>query len=157
MHKVDLKRNEIEELHAEAFEDIQIYRHLDLSNNSIVSLEPATFNNSHIREIRFNFNKLSTIRYGVFNGTKINRLWFRNNEISHLEEECFFDMPFIYSIDLSNNRLTKFRKYRFRNNSNLRYVCLAGNPVEKDVNVTNFTEEIPHLTSFTRLRVYYVI
>lgn len=152
-----MKRNELEELHTGAFADIEVYRFLELSNNSLKYLEPGVFNNSRISEIRFNFNKLTTVRYGVFNGTKINALCFRNNKISHLEEECFFDMPYVYSIDLTNNRLTKFRKYRFRNNRNLSFVCLIGNPVVNEVNTTAFKDEIPVLTSFTNFSLNYVL
>lgn len=147
---LDLKNNDLEELQTSVFANIGIWKYLDLSNNSLINLQPGAFANSTLTEIRLGQNKLQSVKIGIFNGTKINILDLQDNEISNLEEECFYDMHQISSIDLRNNKITKFRKYRFNDLQNLRFIWLEGNPVMNDIEVSNFKDEIPNLTSFKK-------
>lgn len=152
---LNIKNNELDELLEGTFANMNVWRFLDISNNTIASLESDVFKNSTFTHVILNDNKLSTIKNGVFNGTKMHVLDIKNNEITALEDQCFHNLPYTYHIDLRDNKLQDVYKKSFKDVRNLHFIYLEGNPAMNTTDFQDFKTVVPYLISFKHLSPKY--
>ncbi|XP_078078659.1 tsukushi [Mustelus asterias] len=126
---LDISYNEITSMSSSTFSKLRYLEALNLSHNSLEVLEEGIFANLPLGEIDLSANKLRKINLDTFTSKghgKPLSVDFSDNLISAVVRSLDKNVPNIYSLDLSGNRLTDVPT-RYLSNVPLRYLSLGRN------------------------------
>lgn len=122
-----------------AFVGLKWLKELDLSNNSIVAIDPFIFSDNKVLEmVNFSGNpiqKLDSFQFTALPNLK--SLDFRNCALRTVEDEAFSNLLFLETLNLKNNQLTTLPKGVFTWLRNLKTLDLHDNPWRCDCDVQN--------------------
>lgn len=104
---------------------------LELINDKISEIEVGAFKALGQTKVHLDFNKLTVIKYGVFNGLDIVSLSATENEIRYIESGAFSDMPHLETILLSLNKIKKWDGEWFLNTPRLGIINFSFNEIEE--------------------------
>ncbi|XP_043929291.1 tsukushi [Protopterus annectens] len=144
---LDLSYNQITEFEANTFSKLRYLESLDLSHNSLQSLQDGSFSNPSLEDIDISNNRLQEINLNIFmpkiHGKPIN-IDLSNNEIRSVVNGLNENIPFIQGFNLSGNRLTSVPNLK---GFLLRYLSLDNNPITKiEENAFSGMVELTHLS-----------
>lgn len=107
LNTLELKRNQIEKLHATSLRLPASLISLDLSENKIREIEPSTFQyGKHLKSLSLAYNQLKTVQYGTFQElTALSSLDLSNNMITYLDSKLFMDLKTLDVLNLRSNGL----------------------------------------------------
>ncbi|KAK9700449.1 Leucine rich repeat [Popillia japonica] len=106
-------------------------RHLDLSHNSIVSLE-GSFSSETLIELILSYNKVDYINYGFFTNMKtLKVLDLSHNNFQKLDAQMFKGLSELTSLDLSYNKLVNLPDNIFQPLTHLQSLNLGYNDLGK--------------------------
>ena len=117
---LDMSRNQLQVLHAEAFHGLSFHYHgiLDMSQNKLQELHADAFHGltfGHIGILNISHNQLQVLPPKVFDGLTLNRLYLQNNDLSQLHAETFRGLTFGQNgiLDMSQNKLQELHADAF--------------------------------------------
>ena len=102
-------RNQLSELHAELFNDLQSLELLSFWENRVVKLPNDIFKGlSHLRALFLSINQLTQLDINAFNGlSNVFHLTLSNNRLTHLPYNIFKGTVNLAFLDLSANKLNE--------------------------------------------------
>ncbi|XP_035788102.1 P-granule-associated novel protein 1-like [Anopheles albimanus] len=105
---------------------------LNLTSLQIRDIERDAFERGvELRELQMDFNNISRLESGVFNGLRwLDLLTIEDNTLSHLHVDVFSSNARLMIVSLSRNNLTRIEDDTFRNNRELRVVHASRNSIE---------------------------
>ncbi|XP_072023507.1 uncharacterized protein [Amphiura filiformis] len=142
-----------EKVQIDLFDQLMKLEILDLSNNSIDSLESGVFRDCyHLKEVYLYDNKLQVIQSDLFNGLtkleilslyengieslpsgvfrdlhQLQELWLYDNKLKVIQSDLFNSLKKLEILDLSNNNYESLPSGVFRDLHELRLLYLYGN------------------------------
>ena len=130
--KLNLSRNDIEEINAFTFTGLINLQSLDISNNRIRGLQEKTFaNNYNLKHLYLKGNFIQTIHPGAFtNLSNIVSLSLRGQYLVTLSTRTFMGLSNLQDLDISMNRLGTLEKGVFDYMENVQRLNIAGNVIE---------------------------
>lgn len=130
LHKLFVRNNSIEEVHARALQGLHILIELDLSHNSIRHLQPGTFAGLvKLRTVILNNNRIDRLEDRLFESLEhLHKIEFKNNQIHRVGLNVFVNLPALQSINLDLNRLSLLRRETFAKLDRLKDLSLTENP-----------------------------
>ncbi|XP_065171709.1 carboxypeptidase N subunit 2-like [Atheta coriaria] len=124
LHTLNLEENDLPELQAGDFSDLQLSI-LGLSDNNISSIEAQTFANSSIDSIDLSHNRLSEIPARTLDDALLTQLSLADNQIARIAERAF--SVGLVRLDLSGNRIRDVPLTIFENLFALRHLNVSRN------------------------------
>jgi Leucine-rich repeat (LRR) protein len=133
LHSFNLSGNNIGNITKFAFVGFVELMDLDLSRNSLSSIDSKAFENTlNMRVLRLANNRLTEIHPSTFSSfSQLRHLDLSNNSISTIDGVTFFGCADLEWLSLANNRLTALHSPIFQNQSNLSYLDVSGNLITK--------------------------
>nr|XP_058944580.1 uncharacterized protein LOC131772642 isoform X3 [Pocillopora verrucosa] len=157
VREMSLRENQIEQLPAEVFQNLNVLYALDLSfNNKLSSIPDGAFSGLKQLEVLFlHFNNISKISSLTFAGLRnLRMLMLVNNSLASLPEKAFAEMSLSF-LFLHGNRIKNIDANAFRGLTDLRLVTLFENPALMSLprNVFNgLTENVTLVVSCKTLK-----
>lgn len=144
---LDLSHNQITEFPANTFSKLKYLESLDISRNSLQSLQEGSFSNPSLEDIDVSNNRLQEINLNIFM-TKLHRkpinIDLSNNRIHTIFNGLSENIPCIQGFNLSGNRLTSVPHLQ---GFLLRYLNIDNNPIAKiEENAFLGMVELTHLS-----------
>ncbi|XP_017878668.1 amphoterin-induced protein 1 [Ceratina calcarata] len=142
LHKLVLRKCEIESIHTDAFNGLKLVIEIDLSANYIRTLYPGTFEETQrLRVLLLNENKLKVLENGLFRDlTYLQKVTLSNNELERIEERTFRDLPDLRMLTLDGNNLTMLRLQSFDSLPKLGSLELKNNPWNCNCRLKSFRD-----------------
>lgn len=130
LHKIYMKNCQIDTIHKNAFNGLAVLIELDLSNNSIVTLDPVIFTDLvRLRILILNNNSIKVLPQNIFlNLPFLIRVEIKNNNLKVIEPFAFNNVSSLNAIQMDNNNLSVLSKDIFTNLSKLIELTLSSNP-----------------------------
>ncbi|XP_076179142.1 leucine-rich repeat, immunoglobulin-like domain-containing kekkon 5 protein [Ptiloglossa arizonensis] len=130
LHKLVLRKCEIESIHTDAFNGLKIVIEIDLSANNIRTLYPGTFEETQrLRVLLLNDNKLKILENGLFRDlVYLQKVMLSNNELERIEEKTFRNLPGLQLLTLDGNNLSSLKMLSFDSLPKLGSLELHNNP-----------------------------
>lgn len=104
---------------------------LELINSNISEIEAGAFQDLGQSKVRLDFNKLTVIKCGVFNGLDIVSLSVTENEIRYIESGAFSDMVRLETILLGFNKIKEWNGDWFLNTPRLGMINFSFNEIKE--------------------------
>lgn len=147
LQKLDLGYNQIDQLQPDQFSNLRKLRVLNLSHNRLRSLPREIFLNTRVEYLDLSHNYLSMWPVNAFSdiGFTLRSVQITSNLIEYLEPNMFLNTQFIYSLNISKNKLVVIPDNTFTYLNNLTHLDLSHNPL-----VTTNLKEIFHHTPCLR-------
>lgn len=138
-----LEKNDLEEIHNDAFAGLIELKSLSLSRNKLTQVNPLWFKDlEQLIVLEFTNNKLKSLDGAVFARLKIlKKLYVQHNEIEKLEENVFKDNSRLRFMNFSHNKLKEIPDKVFSKIMRLRDLNLREN-VCIDMSFFNQTLEV---------------
>ncbi|XP_064607090.1 leucine-rich repeat neuronal protein 1-like [Liolophura sinensis] len=134
MEILDLSFNSLHSIeHQDAFAGLNHLHKLFLTGNQLTSLGKDWLNGMvHLQELHLNQNQISDISEGSVNVLKdLKQLVLSDNFLKALPENVFKGLGNLYLLDISKNNLTKIPTRTFQQLSNRTELVLNGNPIRR--------------------------
>lgn len=130
LHRLVLRKCEIESIHTDAFNGLKIVIEIDLSANNIRTLYPGTFEETQrLRVLSLNENKLKVLENGLFHDlVYLQKVVLSNNELERVEEKTFRNLPGLQLLALDGNNLSSLKVQSFESLPKLGSLELHNNP-----------------------------
>uniref|UniRef100_A0A4W3JF26 Tsukushi small leucine rich proteoglycan homolog (Xenopus laevis) n=1 Tax=Callorhinchus milii TaxID=7868 RepID=A0A4W3JF26_CALMI len=129
---LDLSHNGISQLSPDTFSKLRYLEALNLSHNSLETLENGIFSNLPLGEVDLSHNRLRQVNLDAFSSSRGHgkplTVNLSANHISWLGWNLDRATPNIYTLDLSGNRLDRVPT-AWLARVPLRWLSLAGNPI----------------------------
>lgn len=144
LQKAYLKECEIEDLHKDAFNGLEILIELDLSGNKIKTLHPGVFiNNIKLRILILNRNPIQKIADRVFtNLSFLQTVEINDCQIAQISHKAFVNVSNLLTLRLAGNNLTNMKPDTLKAMDNLKSLELHNNPWRCDCHLKTFWEWI---------------
>ena len=117
--------------------------YISFISNEIESFPADTFQNyTQLERLDMGYNSISKINR--FYSKSINLLNLYLNQITHVSEDAFRDIPLLTHIDLSNNAITRLSSRTFEHLHQIKDIYIHNNPLHCDCNLKwfyNVTQE----------------
>ncbi|EDV96683.1 peroxidasin [Drosophila grimshawi] len=128
---LDLRFNRIEELPANAFNELGQLTTLFLDENELAYVHENAFKGlSSLRFLYLHKNRLSRLPASVFQQLpRLETLFLEDNDIWQLPPGLFDNLPHLYSLSLRNNKLTSLPLDMFNKLHSLKRLRLDANPI----------------------------
>lgn len=85
------------------------YNTLILNDLNISKISPEAFGRQNLFKLELSGNKLTEIELGVFNSlTKLQNIDMSFNNLKSLRPNCFMGLPYLETLNVSNNELNEF-------------------------------------------------
>lgn len=148
LQKLELNNNHINQLQTDQFADLRNLRVLNLAHNRIRSLPREIFVHTRIEYLDLSNNQLTLWPANSLSdiGFTLRNVRMAANEIEYLEPNMFINTQYVYTLDLSKNKLVVIPDNTFSYLSNLTNLDLSNNPL-----VTANLEQIFHHTPMLRV------
>lgn len=139
---LNLSRNQIREIHFDAFDGLDSLENLNLAHNELNEIEDDIFqwNPVHLKTLDLSYNKFEFIQHFVFYDlTEIQEINLSYNDLFFVHPHAFDELKRLRTINLSHNKLTEFKSKWFSSiiDDNLQEVMLDGNPWSCDCDLEN--------------------
>ncbi|XP_051174973.1 leucine-rich repeat-containing protein 24-like [Leptopilina boulardi] len=107
LQKVFLRNAKIQQIHADAFKEMRILVEVDISDNSITSLDPNTFfGNERLKTVILSGNPLGTLKSYQFPTLKhMRNLELQRCSLKEIHKLAFVKLDGLESLNLDNNLL----------------------------------------------------
>lgn len=130
LHKLVLRKCEIETIHTDAFNGLKIVIEIDLSANNIRTLYPGTFEETQrLRVLLLNENKLKVLENGLFRDlVYLQKVMLSSNKLERIEEKAFRNLPGLQLLTLDRNNLSSLKVQSFESLPKLGSLELHNNP-----------------------------
>lgn len=146
LSKLSLAYNEIEEIPADAFEELTFLTELDLTNNRISDLTAEPFSNlTNLETLRLNHNYIKNLNGAVNNLQNLKHLYLRGNQIENIDVESLKIIIHLETFDVSWNHLEKLKPMMLSRH----WDHLGGNSVCKILMSDNHITSVPNATSWS--------
>ncbi|GLG96159.1 Peroxidasin, partial [Gryllus bimaculatus] len=144
LHKVYMRECDIEELHKDALNGLEILIEIDLSGNKIKTLHPGVFShNGRLRIIILNRNPIQKVMNRVFsNLTFLQTVEMNDCQIAHVAHEAFVKVGNLQTLRLAGNNLTNMKPDTLRRMDRLKSLELHNNPWNCDCHLKTFWDWI---------------
>lgn len=148
LQKLELNNNHISQLQIDQFTDLRNLRVLNLAHNKLRSLPREIFLHTRIEYLDLSHNQLTMWPANTLSdiGFTLRSVHIAANEIEYLEPNMFLNTQYVYTLDLSQNKLVVIPDNTFSFLSNLTNLDLSNNPL-----VTANLEQIFHHTPMIRI------
>lgn len=142
LHKLIARGCSIEQVDKDAFRGLEILIELDLSDNNIHVLHPATFRDPfRLRKIYLNRNPIQRLQNGLFsNMSFLQMVEFNGCLISHIEPKTFFNITKLNSLELSGNQLVNIKSEVLNSVPSLMNLEIMNNPWRCDCKLRPFRD-----------------
>jgi Leucine-rich repeat (LRR) protein len=132
LFKLRLGQNKIN-LETSTFQNLIDLEKLDLSYNYIERADYSNIfaYNKNLRILNISHNSLSSLNNQSFNGLNLTELHLRNCQISYLTEELFNGLVNLTGLYLSDNKIMSLPDGIFQNITNLKYLNISHNQISK--------------------------
>ncbi|XP_042227516.1 leucine-rich repeat neuronal protein 2-like [Homarus americanus] len=129
LQQLTMYGTEIHSLDINSLRWYQDLRHVNLSKNMIMQVEPNTFENQlHLEELHLAQNNITNVTDTMFNGLyNLIVLSLRGNVIKSLDGGVFVHLKHLRDLDLSENQIEKLHDQALVGLSNLRILHLRDN------------------------------
>lgn len=126
--RLDLSKNDLNNLPNDSFRFMPQLRVLDLSINVIEKIEPTAFNNlQQLQELNLSNNRLTRISVEFGRLFSLKKLDLEENQISTIHDNAFRDLKNLETLDLADNDLLHLPLRLFTSLKNLHFLDIAGN------------------------------
>lgn len=144
LHKLIARGCSIELVDKDAFRGLQILIELDLSDNNIHVLHPATFRDPfRLRRIHLNRNPIQRLQNGLFsNMSFLQAVEFNGCLISQIEPKTFYNVTKFNSLELSGNKLVNVKSEVLDSVPSLMNLEIANNPWRCDCKLRPFRNSV---------------
>lgn len=131
LQSLNLSSNHITDIEKLSFSGLTELEVLDLSRNNIFSIDAEAFHSTqNLSIVRLANNRLTEINETVFSPLILLKyLDLSNNKISSIQKEMFHRNTGLEWLSLTNNRLTAIDPSTFQQQSNLSYLDLSRNKI----------------------------
>lgn len=148
LQKLELNNNHINQLQSDQFSDLRNLRILNLAHNRLRSLPREIFVHTRIEYLDLSNNQLTLWPANSLSdiGFTLRNVHMAYNEIEFLEANMFINTQYVYTLDISRNKLSVIPDNTFSYLSNLTNLDLSNNPL-----VTANLEQIFHHTPMLRV------
>lgn len=142
LHKLIARGCSIEQVDKDAFRGLEILIELDLSDNNIHVLHPATFRDPfRLRKIYLNRNPIQRLQNGLFsNMSFLQMIEFNGCLLSHIDTKTFFNTTKLNSLELSGNQLVNIKPEVLNSVPSLSYLVIINNPWRCDCKLRPFRD-----------------
>lgn len=130
LHKIFLKNCTLQEIHRDAFKDLNLLIELDLSNNLLKVLDVGLFTDLiRLRTFTAAYNQIEQLDDNLFvNMTFLAKIEMQHNRLHFVGLRTFVNVPTMKEIDLQSNQLSVLKEDTFRDLVNLNGLTLYDNP-----------------------------
>lgn len=148
LHKLIMRSCSIEQVDKDAFRGLKVLIELDLSDNNIHTLHPATFHDPfRLRKIYLNRNKVQRLQNGLFSDLSfLQSVEFSGCLIAEIEPKAFHNLTKLSSLDLNDNQLNNVKSEVLFSIPNLLNLGIANNPWKCDCKLRPFRDLVGNLT-----------
>lgn len=131
LQRLELNNNHISQLQIDQFTDLRNLRVLNLSHNRLRSLPREIFLHTRIEYLNLAYNQLTIWPSNSLSdvGFTLRNVDIASNEIEYLEPNMFINTQYIYSLNLSRNKLVVIPDNTFSFLHNLTNLDLSNNPL----------------------------
>lgn len=136
--KLDLSKQNINQINNNAFSTMKSLVHLNLSANHIGLVENASFANTTIKVLDLSYNLVPNLDFLQNSLTNLTELYINNNVITVVPKNCFINQTKLETLDLSMNRITTIEKYGLPL-INLQYLKIFGNRLKGGIDKNVFS------------------
>ncbi|XP_031838635.1 leucine-rich repeat, immunoglobulin-like domain-containing kekkon 5 protein isoform X2 [Nomia melanderi] len=142
LHKLVLRKCDIESIHTDAFNGLKIVIEIDLSANHIKTLYPGTFNETQrLRVLLLNDNKLKVLEKDLFRDLHyLQKVILSNNELERIDEKTFRNLPGLQLVTLNGNNLRTLKVQSFEFLPKLGSLELQNNPWDCNCHLKKFRD-----------------
>nr|AGJ51136.1 variable lymphocyte receptor C [Petromyzon marinus] len=128
--RLDLKFNQLANIHAKAFQGLTQLTILVLQNNALQSLPAGVFDQlTELGTLWLSNNQLKSLPSGVFDRlTKLKELWLNSNQLQSIPEGIFKTLTNLQTLDLRNNELQSVPNGAFDSLGKLEVLNINNNP-----------------------------
>lgn len=142
IHKLIVRACSVELVDKDAFRGLEILIELDLSDNNIHTLHPATFRDPfRLRKIYLNHNPVQRLQNGLFsNMSFLQAVEFNGCLISQIDPKTFHNLTKFHSLDLSSNKLVNVKSEILYSLPILSNLFIANNPWRCDCKLRPFRD-----------------
>ncbi|RMZ94744.1 Leucine-rich repeat-containing egg-6, partial [Brachionus plicatilis] len=132
LSNLQLSRNFLEHLTADALQHLPLLTHLDLSHNKIKTMANNTFDSvKELSLLDLSFNKIEFLQVDLFsNLKKLQKLFLQSNSIRVVDFSVFNNQKLLYVLDLSGNQIERMDLDKASNFTNLQLLRLSENRLE---------------------------
>lgn len=111
LHRIRMRHCQIEDIHKDAFEGLQILIDLDLSDNRIHTVHPDTFrHNVRLRVITMHHNPMVTLDDGLFaNLVHLQTVDLHDCQLARISPKAFFNASSLHTLILNRNNLSHMK------------------------------------------------
>jgi len=129
LDELDLSANKINKIAADAFKRNGYLRRLDLSENQVITLQPATFSPFRkFEELIISSNPIQLpLNKPFIKSESLKRLIMANCNIADIYKETFNELKSIEAINLNDNRIEKIEVTTFALNPKLKSLFIENN------------------------------
>ncbi|XP_055321030.1 leucine-rich repeat-containing protein 24-like isoform X2 [Sitodiplosis mosellana] len=140
LQRIYLKKSGVASVHRDAFKNLKILVEIDLSENSIETLDKNTFNgNDRLRILYLNGNPLKMLMAYQFPVLPhLRSLDLHNCQINSIDPLAFANLELLELLNLKNNLLENLAEPVFQYMRNLKTLQLEGNPWRCDCHLRHF-------------------
>lgn len=140
LHSLIARSCSIELVDKDAFRGLEILIELDLSDNNIHVLNPATFRDPfRLRKIYLNHNHIQRLQNGLFsNMSFLQTVEFNGCLITHIEPSTFYNVTKLNSLELNSNQLTNIKSEVLYSIPSLMNLGITNNPWRCDCKLRPF-------------------
>lgn len=142
LHKVVLRDCGLETIHTAAFNGLKIIIEIDLSSNSIHTLQPGTFSETvKLRVLLLNQNQLRSLENNLFfNLTHLQKVLLSDNKLEYIGERTFQDLPALQSLSLDGNNFRTLQLQSFESLPKISSLELRNNPWNCNCELKSFRD-----------------
>ncbi|XP_031633562.1 leucine-rich repeat-containing protein 24-like [Contarinia nasturtii] len=140
LQRIYLKKSGVTSVHRDAFKNLKILVEIDLSENSIETLDKNTFNgNDRLRILYLNGNPLKMLMAYQFPVLPhLRSLDLHNCQINSIDPLAFANLELLELLNLKNNLLENLVEPVFQYMQKLKTLQLEGNPWRCDCHLRHF-------------------
>lgn len=131
LQKLDLSHNHIDQLQIEQFSNVRNLRILNLSHNRLKALPREVFVNTRIEYLNVEHNFLTRWPSVAISdiGFTLRSIHVGHNHLEHLDATMFMNTQFMYTLNLTHNKINVIPDNTFTFLNNLTALDLSHNPI----------------------------
>lgn len=150
LHKLIARSCSIELVDKDAFRGLEILIELDLSDNNIHVLHPATFRDPfRLRKIYLNHNQIQRLRNGLFsNMSFLQTVELNSCLITDIEPKTFYNITKFNSLELSGNKLANIKAEVLYSVPSLMNLEITNNPWRCDCKLRPFMNLVCNIVHY---------